>query len=64
MSPNAHHIRNIVKLLESARYRHDMYRLFSDCMEAMARTCAKSWIATASPWRRSQPAAQGRWSSP
>ena len=38
MSPNAHHIRNIVKLLESARYRHDMYRVFSDCMEAMAIT--------------------------
>uniref|UniRef100_A0A8R1E7G4 ParB domain-containing protein n=1 Tax=Caenorhabditis japonica TaxID=281687 RepID=A0A8R1E7G4_CAEJA len=30
------HIRNIVKLLESARYRHDMYQVFSDCMEAMA----------------------------
>lgn len=36
MSPNAHHIRNIVKLLEGARYRHDMYQVFSDCMEAMA----------------------------
>lgn len=42
MSPNAHHIRNIVRLLEGARYRHDMYQVFSDCMEAMAIACSNA----------------------
>ncbi|MBB2199896.1 SAM-dependent DNA methyltransferase [Gluconacetobacter sp. 1c LMG 22058] len=35
-------IRKIAKLLEAARHRHDLYTVFSDCMEAMAITLANA----------------------
>ncbi|MEB1764617.1 N-6 DNA methylase [Xanthomonas campestris pv. campestris] len=36
------HIKTIVKLLESCRYRHDVYTVFSDCMETMAIACSNA----------------------
>lgn len=42
MSANALHIRNIAKMLEGVGYRHDRYKLFSDCMEAMAIACSNA----------------------
>jgi hypothetical protein len=42
MSAHAAHIRNIGKLIESVRYRHDVYQVFSDCMEAMAISCSNA----------------------
>jgi len=37
-SRNTHpvHVKNIVKLFNELRHRHDLYRVFSDCMEMMA----------------------------
>lgn len=35
-------IKTIAKLLEAARYRHDLYTTFSDCMEAMAISVANA----------------------
>ncbi|MFS3137368.1 hypothetical protein ACLRDC_18690 [Gluconacetobacter sacchari] len=35
-------IRRIAKLLEAARYWHDLYTTFSDCMEAMAISMANA----------------------
>jgi len=35
-------IKTIAKLLEAARYRHDLYTTFSDCMEAMAISMANA----------------------
>lgn len=36
------HIKAIVKLLEGCRYRHDVYTVFSDCMETMAIACSNA----------------------
>lgn len=35
-------IKTIAKLLEAARYRHDLFTTFSDCMEAMAISMANA----------------------
>jgi len=42
MTPHERHVADVTRLLRSCAYRHDLHRLFSDCMEASAISISNS----------------------